>query len=407
MSPRACRASIDFARLACEHGSTLYSDDFFRFGSASLSDASRERYPGLRDWQGPQQLSRQLSQLMGVPSVDQILFASRSASLMKCAAKLLFRRCRNVLITDLTWPAYERILRREERRTGNRIHKVAVRQQLLQGRLAPSELIDRLAEQFASLHCDGLFLPLVDNLGLHLSDPEIVSRIRSQSELRFCVIDGAQAFRHVPLELDRDYCDFMVAGCHKWLCAHNPMGLGILGRSSSRDYITSTIARWLKNGTIDDPLMVYSQELITGDHFPFGETAPILPLLTANAAAIDASDSATEISPEQSRRDVIECVRQAGWTVVSPESDYASRILLIRPSKIDRSPAMASHHLRRRLLEHQIAATTYDGSLVRLALPRSFQSGALDQLRNALRRINQQSGTAQFSQKSEINFGWN
>ena len=398
MSPRACRASIDFARLACEHGSTLYSDDFFRFGSGSLPDASRERYPGLSEWQGPGQLSRQLSQLMDVPPQHPIQFASRSASLMKCAAKLLFRRCRNVLITDLTWPAYERMLRREQRRTGNRIHKVAVRRLMLQGKLAPSELIEQLAEQFASLHCDGLFLPLVDNLGLRLPAPEIALRIRSQSELRFCVIDGAQAFRHVPLELDRDYCDFMVAGCHKWLCAHNPMGLGILGRNSSRDNITASIARWLKNGTVDDPLMVYSQELITGDHFPFGETAPILPLLTANAATVDASESAAEDSPEQSRRDVIECIRQAGWTVVSPESDYASRILLIRPARVQRSPATASHHLRRQLLENQIAATTYDGALVRLALPRSFrQPHALDHLLDTLSRINQQSGKAQIS----------
>lgn len=388
MSPRACRASIDFARLACEHGSTLYSDDFFRFGSGSLPDASRERYPGLSDWHGPEQLSRQLSQLMGVPPHNQIQFASRSASLMKCAAKLLFRRCRSVLITDLTWPAYERILRREQRRTGNRIHKVAIRRLMLQGRLATSELIERLAEQFAISQCDGLFLPLVDNLGLHLPAPDIAFRIRRQSELRFCVIDGAQAFRHVPLELDRDYCDFMVAGCHKWLCAHNPMGLGILGRNSSRDFITASIARWLKNGTVDDPLMVYSQELITGDHFPFGETAPILPLLTANAATVDAAESTSEVSPEQNRCDVIDCVRQAGWTVVSPESDYASRILLIRPAHVHRSPATASHHLRRRLLEHQIAATTYDGSLVRLALPRSLlQSGAIDHLQSALMQV--------------------
>ena len=134
--------------------------------------------------------------------------------------------------------------------------------------------------------------------------------------------------------------------------------------------------------------MVYSQELITGDHFPFGETAPILPLLTANAAAVDALKSATDDSPEQTRRDVIECVRQAGWTVVSPESDYASRILLIRPEHVHRKSATASHHLRRRLLEYQIAATTYDRSLVRLALPHSFlQSRALDHLRSALLQV--------------------
>ena len=235
MSPRACRASIDFARLSFEHGSTLYSDDFLRFGSRCLSDSQLGCYPGLDDWQGPEQLRRRLSSLAKLPIGLQTIFASRSANLMKLAAKFLFRRCRRVMITDLTWPAYENILLNEMHRSGCGVHKVAVRSRLLRGEVSAAELLDPLGNEFTGYNCDGLFLPLVDNLGIRLPVSEITHHLRNLAELRFCVVDGAQAFENVPLELEADYCDFMIAGCHKWLCAHTPMGVGFLGRLSSQD----------------------------------------------------------------------------------------------------------------------------------------------------------------------------
>ena len=49
---------------------------------------------------------------------------------MRFAARLLFGPCRNVLITDLTWPAYRKILVRQARRSGNRLTLVKIRRDI-------------------------------------------------------------------------------------------------------------------------------------------------------------------------------------------------------------------------------------------------------------------------------------
>ncbi|MEQ1826055.1 MAG: aminotransferase class V-fold PLP-dependent enzyme [Pirellula sp.] len=379
MSPRACRASIDFARLSFEHGSTLYSDDFLRFGSQCLSDSQLGCYPGLDDWQGPEQLRQRLSSLAKLPIGLQTIFASRSANLMKLAAKFLFRRCRRVMITDLTWPAYENILLNEMHRSGCGVHKVAVRSRLLRGEVSAAELLDLLGNEFTGYNCDGLFLPLVDNLGIRLPVSEITHHLRNLAELRFCVVDGAQAFENVPLELEADYCDFMIAGCHKWLCAHTPMGVGFLGRRSSQQSLSEALSRWLHSGAVDDPLIVFSNELVTGGVNPFGETAPILPMLTANAAAVDAI-ARVHKSAKDTRQAVQAVVLEAGWEVVSPQLVFESQIILIR-----KRFTSCVKNLRRRLLENSIAATVYDDGLVRLAIPfGDFPEYARRQLHSAL-----------------------
>ena len=76
-----------------------------------------------------------------------------------------------------------------------------------------------MCQAFIEHGCDGLFLPAVSNLGIRLPIRELVQAIGRRAELRFVVIDGAQALAHVPLELNRDYGDLLLAGCHKWLRA--------------------------------------------------------------------------------------------------------------------------------------------------------------------------------------------
>ncbi len=275
----------------------------------------------------------------------------------------LFRRCRRVMITDLTWPAYENILLHEMHQTGGSVQKVEVRSRLLRGEVSAVELIDLLGNEFIRCQCDGLFLPLVDNLGIRLPVSEITNHLRNLAELRFCVVDAAQAFENVPLGLDAGYCDFMIAGCHKWLCAHTPMGVGFFGRHSSQQSLSEALARWLQSGAVDDPLLVFSNELVTGLANPFGETAPILPMLTANAAAVDAIGRMHNPS-NFSRQAIHEAVSEAGWEIVSPESGFESQIILIR-----KKPSACVKNLRRRLLENSVAATVYDDGIVRLAIP--------------------------------------
>ena len=94
----------------------------------------QKRYPGLSDWQGIQHLKASLAELTGVTDPSRVLLANRSAELVRLAARTMFRQCERVLVTDLTWPSYARILERECRRLRRRIATVPIRQAIFRDR---------------------------------------------------------------------------------------------------------------------------------------------------------------------------------------------------------------------------------------------------------------------------------
>ena len=228
MSTLACNASIDLARFATEHSCTLYFSQLLRDGFSSWPSALQEQYLGLSNWEGVFPFKDNLRRLAEANRNTEVLLTSRGASLMKFAARLLTGPCRNVFVTDTCWPAYKQILRRELYGTCTTFSEVLIRHRVLRESISPSTLVEFLAGEFVRNKCDGLFVPLVDNLGVRLPVEALVKRIRQQAELRFVVVDGAQAIGHVPLRLQANYCDFLLSGSHKWLRAFHTMGIGFL-----------------------------------------------------------------------------------------------------------------------------------------------------------------------------------
>ena len=233
MSASAQQIHIDFVRFVGEEAASLYFDQFLRTGVRDWPASLRRRFPALQAWQGISHLKDDLRRPVGASAQSNVLLASRSAQLMRLAAKLLFRLCRNVLVTDLSWPSYRQILERVGGTAENRLTTLQLRRSLLKDQVPQDEVIERIAQHFVRTACDGLFLPAVDNLGIRLPIEQIVRSIEQRAELRFVVVDGAQAFGHAPLELSEHDCDFFIAGCHKWLGAYQPMGLGFYGRPRS------------------------------------------------------------------------------------------------------------------------------------------------------------------------------
>jgi selenocysteine lyase/cysteine desulfurase len=390
MSPRACRASVDFARFAGEYGATLYLTDFLKDGFASLPSSISDRYCGLEDWHGVPSLRQSLRTLAQTRPDSTVLIASRAASLMKLAARLLVRPCSNILVTDLSWPAYDRILYRAANNRGYRITNTRVRKAILQRRLTAEELTDRIAAQYLQEGCDGLFLPLVDNLGVQLPVRRIVERLRRECDVRFVVVDAAQAYNHVPLDLASDYCDFVIAGCHKWLRAFTPMGVGFFAHPGSADYIRDSVRRWVQQGRIDDPLLRFADELKTGKTRRFGETVSLLPLLTSNGASIDALEErvATADAITDNEQSLAAIAEFHGWRVLTPSQDLRSRIVLLKsPHKYDCQASPES--LRRRFLGHDVAISAYAHGIVRVSLPsQSFSTHACAALDRAFGSTN-------------------
>src|SRR5581483_7169937 len=97
-----------------------------------------------------------------------VLLAGRSAQLMRLAARLLFGHSRRVLVTDLEWPGYVRILEEERERSGGELLCVAARAGVLEGGMAAGDLVRLVASEYRAHGCSGLFLSAVNNLGVRL-----------------------------------------------------------------------------------------------------------------------------------------------------------------------------------------------------------------------------------------------
>jgi hypothetical protein len=194
MSPGARAAHLDFARLAGDEGGSLFLERFLRHGTGEWPAAVRDRYPGLAEWHGVSALKASLRSLAGSRPDLPVLLAARSAQLMRLAARLLVRPCRNVLTTDLSWPAYQEILLSQCRRSNQRVTCVPVLDMLLRGRATEDDVVDFIRAEFVRNGCDGLFLTAVSNLGPRLPVERIVRAVETAGRTWFTVVDGAQDF---------------------------------------------------------------------------------------------------------------------------------------------------------------------------------------------------------------------
>src|SRR5262245_4897041 len=100
MSPSAQLAARDFARLAGEGVSTLYWQNLLCGGNRSVDSGSLRHLPGIAEWPGIGGLSQLFCEFVGLPNCAPVVFASRSTSLMRFAARQLWSRCQRLLVPD-------------------------------------------------------------------------------------------------------------------------------------------------------------------------------------------------------------------------------------------------------------------------------------------------------------------
>ncbi len=384
MSKTAQLALFDFIRFAGEEGGSLYFDRLLRHGSQALPRPLIDHYPALNSWHGLESLAGDLRSAAGARSDSRVIVANRSSQLMRFAARLLFGPCTNILITDLTWPSYERILREQLGHADRHITKVSLRDEILSGSLDVADVVKRSVSAFSRHRCDGLCLPAVDNLGIRFPVREVVDAISRVAKLRFVVIDGAQELCHLPFSLADDYCDFYIAGCHKWMRAHNPLGLGFYGRPRSRDYVETRLSQAIHSGGIDDPLLTFSEEIVRGSQSQFGETVNLSPLFSCQGALRDFSETSRhEIRMENAAR-IRQVARETSWSAPLPREPFRSAIVILDSGRGGHSSPTSSV-LRAAFLRRGVALTAYDDGRLRLSAPsRPLDERNLARLKQAL-----------------------
>ncbi len=388
MSPGAAAAHRDFVALAGDEGGGLYFDRFLADGFQGCPPSFPERYPGLAGWHGVARLKAELRSLVATHPETPVLLASRSTALMRFAARVLFHPCRNVLATDLDWPAYKAILTAEAVASGRTLTEVPLRDDVLSGRSTEEDVIDRVCERFAAAGCDGLYLTAVNNLGVRFPVERVVRRLEARHTVRAVVVDGAQEFCHFPVSLGTDVCDLYLAGSHKWLCGYHPLGIAFYGRRRSRSRVETILTSDITAGEIDDPLLQFTTRLEDGGGDRLSETVNLAPLFSTQGAIAGAAQHAGFLSArlrnlEATTTAVLDC----GWKPLLPAPELRSGILLLRAEREAVRRGLPDV-LRASLRDGGVAATTYPGGLVRLSMPDAdWRPGELDHLRQSLRTV--------------------
>ncbi len=402
--PAAMQVQCEFARLAA-YDPSLCSIGFLRDGVTAWDEESREQFTALNSWLGIEQLKRHLATAFGVADAERIFLANQTSRLVRIAARTMFRQCRRVLTTDLNWPAWQSIVSDEATRHGGRIVQVDIANDVLKDCATAADVVDSMATAFERNSCDGLFIPAVSSLGIRLPVSSLVQRLKQRHELRFVMVDGAQAFCHVPLAEVMESCDVLIAGCHKWLGAQMPMGIAVAGNA-----LTAEQFRFVaESGAVDafsDPLMHLTEQLRSNRVNRYLETVNVVPMLTANATlAAQASASTATASGAATGgdrvNDALEIRRRNAhqlivimddtlWKPIHVDDSIGSAIVLaqsINPSLTMHEPESLQFVFR----QHGISLSAYSGGLLRFSLPaKILQPHDMKLISHAFRSVGQQ-----------------
>jgi len=361
MTPSAQQLQLSFAHLAGDPHSLLY---FFRFltqGTSGLPHDVQQQFSGLEAWQGVDGLTESLRQLTKAPDDADVLLTSRSATLMQMGSDRLANSCQRVLTVDLLWPPYRRILTRACRRQGVKLSICPLRTAALFEEVSSHGLAQRVCDAYIENRCDGLVLPLIDHRGIFLPIPQIIAQLRASghSPQQF-VVDISQAIGHTEIDFQSLGCDLAIGGAHKWLGGYHPLGIGI-AKNGFQEKGSQRLP--------SDPILRLTQEAagrLTSRH---GETAAILPLITAAGALADlqqfsvAERLAVRVA---NRRLLASLLVYAGWQPLRSQIEQHGILLSRYPTDGKR---VAGTALRESLADKGIAATCYANGLVRFSMP--------------------------------------
>jgi selenocysteine lyase/cysteine desulfurase len=162
----------------------------------------------------------------------------QAADLLNCTVdELLFTRstteAMNSVATGIRWMAGDRVLVTDQEHDGGSLgwRHVARRQGVAIDRIAiattdhdPGRLVDRVAAALTPQTRAISVSHVITTTGLRMPIREIAALARARGVL--CVVDGAQAVGHVPVDVRALGCHAYAACGHKWLLG--PKGTGLL-----------------------------------------------------------------------------------------------------------------------------------------------------------------------------------
>lgn len=381
-TPSAMRALADWVDFSAEQPGSLHADRLLRDGHDAWPGRLRRRFPGLASYPGARALVGEARALLFGDALALGL-TSRSCSGMRWAARRLAERCGRVLVTDLGWPPYQRMVRRAVREAGGETTEVPLRQPVLKQQTDADGVVARLVEAFSRHSCDGCFLPLVSSDGVRLPVENLLQHLRADGVLRGGVLDAAQALGHVDCRAAARTADCLVGSCQKWLGAGQPIGLVAATEPTEA---TPGDPSPRKLCRVPDPLSRFVRELAGDPRAGVGETVNVTPLFGLAGALADlrgdAHDLDRRLAAQRRNADRLVEALPRGWKPLQPAPEMRSGVLLLAPSE---RAGFQPRALRARLLDHGVAGTAYSPGVVRLSMPATpWAPEELERLSSAL-----------------------
>lgn len=376
MKPSAGLAVRDFARLASRGCADLYGIKFLKEGFRGVNDRVRDRYPGVRHWEGIESFKKSLCQFANVPANSKCLLSSRSSNLMRIAAKAMTRRCRRVLTLDLYWEPFQAIAQRAFRRANIDVSALRLRSDAVAAGMSATEVTTVIVAEYFARDCDGILLPTVSHDGIRLPVDKILRAIKTVRPETFAIVDGAQAFAHVGTDIGIATSDMFLCGAHKWLGAGMPLGIA---------FVTETIRALYATSTITDPLAKFVEGVEHGTETG-NETVNVWPLFACYGALQDAGDEVLTENAFKERRwnsaQLRASLSDTPWEAQKLHPELSSGIEVFRPRRLSCGDYFS---IRSRLGERGVAASIYSGPRIRISMPGTpLSATAIERVRAAL-----------------------
>lgn len=372
MSPSASRRHGELARFATTAAASALMDTLLQDGGEAWPGSVRREFPSLSSYPGIPGFRQRLLKTLGCEDWQRLIVGTSSNSLMRIASKLLLGPCERVLMTDLAWPVYRKVLERYSVARSRTLHVVPLRAFIAQTCPTERDIVAFLSEQFCKYECDGLFLTAVSHDGIRLPAAEVISAIKRQSEAKLTVMDGAQEFAQIDHRRSLRASDFYMTSGHKWAGSFIPIAIGIFGRNRSVSRVGQIVKDQIVSGSIDDPLMQLCWDSAGSQPIAAPSTANVAALFACDAAFVDLASEKENAGCKPVLDSEIALLRdrleQQGWQLASKTKHFRSRTCLFQhPSLKDHSPAS----LRACFASQGIALTAYDHGAIRISIPRS------------------------------------
>jgi len=378
-------AEQDFCWLVSQLGSSLYLERFLTHGFESLPRRLRRRAPGLGCWQGVQQLGESLGRFVHQPRELPAFFFGQSTEMIRFAVESLLSRVHRILVTDLCWPPYLRVLQQAANKLDRELCVVAVKDMITSDIATNDDVVNHLEAVYRAQRCDGLFLTDIGYRGVRLPIEHLIDDLNPS----FVVIDGAQAFHQRSVDLSRLRCDLYLAGTQKWFGAFHPLRLVFVGRYENK----ASICGFANAQSLDDcadGLFRFFEQLKRSSFPPFGATVNVSPLICAagalNQAGVQSQSFHDNWQVLRTNAQLFaRWVSDSRWRAVEVHESLGSGIVWLVPTS-----AGARHsggRLRHALAHQGVVATAYDDGSLRFSMPRSYLS--LRQLSEVSRALQQ------------------